>query len=239
MSSFEERKEEYYERLAEHQELVKSLIEKKDINSNKVASILLNPKNEEELKFSNILIGFEIDIKELVSAIVNGQVKEQEIEESEGVKSLIEIIREAIKLYKMGILLDSEKLKAYFENDLNKDINRDELCAKIAQATFDLGVCFINDSENTLKYILNQFGFSLDSDLELDVISNRLNSLKNEIEEKQKEEKANGEIKEVKITTELVDALGIYTDEFHKICEKNIDNTKENDMSSIFKILIK
>ena len=110
---------------------------------------------------------------------------------------------------------------------------------KIAQATFDLGVCFINDSENTLKYILNQFGFSLDSDLELDVISNRLNSLKNEIEEKQKEEKANGEIKEVKITTELVDALGIYTDEFHKICEKNIDNTKENDMSSIFKILIK
>ena len=91
MDDFIKRKKDYLQKLKENPRVLQKLTVNEG-DPQKMMMMVLDPKNEEELKIVDTLITFFIDILDLVHRAAMKEVKEIPLEENVGISYYIEVI---------------------------------------------------------------------------------------------------------------------------------------------------
>ena len=133
MDDFIKRKKDYLQKLKENPRVLQKLTVNEG-DPQKMMMMVLDPKNEEELKIVDTLITFFIDILDLVHRAAMKEVKEIPLEENVGISYYIEVI---------NALKDEKEVRTV-------DKLTPEEGAKIL---YEFLTGMINDSDETLIYI--------------------------------------------------------------------------------------
>jgi hypothetical protein len=208
MKSFEERKEKYLEVLEKNPLLVmgltRSFVSKGRIND---AELILNPKTDKELKYSESLVMQTFDILPLIMRI-NEQKYDLPCEENEGLNELINIYRD---------MIDG---KFIYGNDFTME--------QIARLFYGCVTLSANDRK---KYVMDNIGLDRHNIMDLLTFKDLQGSLMNLVDEK----KPDTEIKECdSYTDQEIDELYAYSCEFRRLCEiDRKEPSKDDDFEEI------
>lgn len=152
MKTFEQKKEEYLEKLKEEPELIGNLV----FNNNKTEmgqrtlELLFTPKNERELQVAEIIFSITKDMTDLLENISYDEVVVPPYDENEGLKTYIKMIR---SLKETGSIESAE---------LDEKPNP----KKEARVMYDFIVAIMDDSDEAVDYIAKSTGFDLEDVVE-------------------------------------------------------------------------
>ena len=223
MSDFEKKKEEYLEKLSTKTEIVTSLAKKDDERSRATLRILVDPRDEKELKVANYTLDFTEDCLNLVTSAACGNVETVPVEENEGLKAIAGIM----KMLLSGEEVTSESMTSKITNSKKASLSPE----KLAEIVYGMMVGFACDPEEALEFICEELGISLEN--EVDLI--RLKVLLEESQAKMQAMQPNQNIYQ-NMTDKSVDEFVEFSEAFHSLCEKNIK--KEDSIDSlVYKIL--
>lgn len=207
MENFEEKRQEYFKRLKEHEELVVELSENEE--NKKGLEILLLPKNEEELNLANAYLMFIQDFKNILC----GNVEEIDFNNC----ILMDYMSIMVKLgYNNS---SEEELEKVLKN--NWDID------SVAQISYELIVLAINGPENYADIIKERCNIDINNELD----SLRLSLLISKANEKIQEYRPDLQ----PINEKSMDIFINFADKFHELCENSIkknSNSEVSDMNS-------
>ena len=151
MSNFQERREEYYNKLKNNKELLNTIIEaqnKKEKGQRNI-EILVTPENERELSIAESLFSITNDTLFFVEQALDNNIKRIPAEENIALKIICRFINE----------LESGKTDIEF---MPEDATG-KLQAKIM---YDLILSSVIDTEDVIKYIAKETGYDLEDKLD-------------------------------------------------------------------------
>ena len=201
MSNFEKKKEDYFERLSTKAELITSLAMQNDDNSRTTLRILIDPKDERELKVATCTLDVMEDISDFIISAAYGDVEYVPAEENEGLKAFVRIMKKVTS----GEELTNETIKISVEQS--------------AEMIFGLILGFGCGPEEVMKYMAEEMGVSPKSNR----IQDLLEESKGKILALQPNQNAYKEL-----TDETVDECVAFSRIIHNLCKKYIkkeDNT--------------
>jgi hypothetical protein len=151
MTSFEERKKEYLEKIGSNPEVLKRIIKdtRKSNRESEMIAIMTRPETERDLLIAKTLFLVTNDAMNLMNDVVNGTVKSIPMEENEGIKSYVE----ELKTLK-GINNSSPSV--------NERTPKEE-----AKKMYGLIVAITDYGRSAIDYIAYQAGFNLEDQNEL------------------------------------------------------------------------
>ena len=223
MSDFEKKKEEYLEKLSTKTEFVKSLAKKDDERSRATLRVLVDPRDEKELKVATSTLDFTEDFLNLVTSAACGNVETVPVEENEGVKAIAAVMKMLIS----GEEVTSESITAKLNNSNKADLSPE----KTAEIIYGMMVGFACDPEEAMRFICEELGVSLES--EVDLI--RLQVLLEESQAKMQAMQPNQNVYQ-NMTDKSVDDFVEFSEAFHSLCEKNIKKEDSTDLL-VYKLL--
>jgi len=110
VESFEQRRNEYFDKLKSNLEVVEKLTEDENSNNKKIVEILLMPTTEKELEFANLCFDFILNVISLVECMDSQEEKDVDLSNSMTIKLFIDVINalkneniSKIEDYKSGI----------------------------------------------------------------------------------------------------------------------------------------
>lgn len=153
MKSFEERRNDYYNRLRKYSKMIMELTKNK--KNEKLVETLLNPQNEKELEFGNYYIMY---IEDSISISVNAacdNVIEINPEDSIYVEYLSDIIK---AVYNNASIEEMKEINnKYMENDWKL----------LTEVLYQMLVLTITNPEGLAEAIYKKCGFNFDDELEV------------------------------------------------------------------------
>ncbi len=209
MGDFEKRKEEYFERLSTKSEFLISLEKKKDDNSLAILKLLVNPKDENELKTATCTLDFLEDFLNLVTSASCGNVEYVPFEENEGLNAIIGVMKMLIS--------DEEVTAESITARLSDSKKSDTRSEQFAEILFGIMVCFICEPVETMTYIGKKMDVSIDNIVD----SIRLQVLLEEAKEKMQVLQSDQNVYK-NTTDKSVNDFVAFSTAFHNLCEKNI-----------------
>ncbi len=196
MDDFIRRKKEYLQKLKDNPQVLNKITVNKG-DPQKMMMMVLDPKNEEELRIVDSLITFFIDILDLLHRAAMKEVKEIPLEENVGISYYIEVI---------NALKDEKEVRTV-------DKLTPEEGAKILYA-FLAGM--INDSDATIIYIAEKTGFDLKDEIQAKLLELYLN-----LANKAFEKNSNFvETTEESPNRSNLDESVAFCELFHQLCEE-------------------
>lgn len=196
MDDFIKRKKDYLQKLKENPRVLQKLTVNEG-DPQKMMMMVLDPKNEEELKIVDTLITFFIDILDLVHRAAMKEVKEIPLEENVGISYYIEVI---------NALKDEKEVRTV-------DKLTPEEGAKIL---YEFLTGMINDSDETLIYIAEKTGFDLKDEIQAKLLELYLNQANKAFEKNTNfVEETEGSSNKSNLEESFV-----FCNLFHQICEE-------------------
>lgn len=167
MKSFEERKEEYLNKLKTNPELTSAMIESSQKNGGvEKLAILVDPKTEMDLDLANCTFDFMNDSMVLLEKIFSFEVDEIPLEENEGYNYLINVINLA-------------------RNKATEQEYREYVAGltpeQVAIISYDLLVGIATDNESVFEYLAEKVGIDLTDELQMAQLTVRLEEAKKTI----------------------------------------------------------
>ena len=221
MKSFEERKNEYLDRLRLNIDVVeKFLYDEKyqkyfELNPNSAHNFLM-PETEDKLKFANLCLCFAIDLISFVEDLSNDNIEKIDIEKSE----LLNFYVESINAIKNRDEFRIKGLRYIYANR-----NLDETGAKLF---YEENVIFKTQAIDFVDQVQKKSGFKTKYD-KLETLQFRM--LLNELITKIT---ASQDVKKPKVTDDL-DGYANFVCEFHKLYNKGIKNQRTNGKENQYK----
>lgn len=212
MESFEQRKNQYFNKLKENIEIVEQMTNNDNSdkeNNKKTLEMLLMPTTEQELQFDNLMIDFMSDMRSLTDDIVNDNVKDIDLS-----------ICEVVKFYAKIIVVLKNEDNTMIEELKNAlgDLRNPKAIAKLY---YELIVAFGSNPDETVESIMTEAGFDVDDELSLLQFQIYLNKA-NEITNSKQSEKfdVNNPVQ--------IEFLSEFTKEFNRIYKSGIKKIKVN-----------
>ena len=225
MSDFEKRKEEYLERLSTNTQYVKSLTEKKDERSRATLRIMVDPRNEKELKMATSTLDFAEDCMNLLTNAACGNVEPIPIEENEGLKAITSIMKMLIS----GEEITEETMTAKLNNSKSGNVSPEQL----AKVIYGMLIGFISNPEEAMTYVCNEMGVSLDNEVDLIRLQVLLEEAQTRVQALQPSPDPYKEM-----TDKNLDEFVAFAEAFHNLCEKNIKKEDSMDLDAlVYKLL--
>ena len=227
MSTFEERKEEYIERLSTNMDFVSHLLKQDDEESRKTAKVLLMPSNEKELRVADGTLTMTEDMKDLVEACACDNVEPIPLEENVGINFLITLIEKLNEQFKANNQAD---LKAVLAKEMEPLSDPKE----IAKMTYGLIVGFTSQSDEVAEYIHSKVNLDFDNEIEMAKFKLYMQEAKAAMHDATP---APAQAPSADMTDEAVDQFEEYVNELHALCKKGIK--KDNNISNVFEKLFR
>ena len=220
MSTFEESKKEYLERLSTNMDFVNHLIEQKDESSRKTAKLLLDPRNERELRVANGTLTQKEDMVALTEAVLCGNVEEIPLEENKGIGFLINIINALVDQQNMAANANAPvDLKATLKHRL-EPLNDPK---EIARICYSLISGLAAKPIETVEYIQGKVKIDFENEIETAKFKLYLQESQAAIQSAA----PNPTAPSADMTDEGVETFEAYVNEFHELCEKGIQKGDE------------
>ena len=204
MSNFERERKDYFERLITKAELITSLAMKNDDNIRTTLRILIDPRDERELKVATCTLDVMEDLSDFIKSAAYGDVEYVPAEENEGLKTFVRIMKELTS----GEELTDETITISGEPN--------------AKMMFGLILGFVCEQEESMKYIAEEMGFSPKSNRLQELIEVGIKK----ILALQPNQNPNKEL-----TDESVDECVAFSRKFHNLCKKYIKKEDNTDSS--------
>ena len=221
MSTFEESKKEYLEKLSTNMDFVNHLIEQKNESSRKTAKLLLDPRNERELKVANGTLTQKEDMVALTEAALCGNVEEIPLEENKGISFLINIINALADQQNLAANANAPvDLKATLKQRL-EPLNDPK---EIARICYSLLSGLAAKPIETVEYIQGKVKIDFENEIETAKFKLYLQESQDIIQKAAPDPTANPSSD---MTDEEVAAFDAYVNEFHALCEKGIQKGDE------------
>ena len=213
MKSFEERKKEYLERLQSNEELAAKIF--KDYNKTeerkKRLALIFTPRNERELDLAEIMYSLLDDSYTLRDDIENKEIKIIPLEENEGFKVYVSVIK---ALYNG----DNETALRLAESIVDKSN---------AKLLYGVGASSANDSGEIFEYICNELGINKDNVTSIIQLVVYLEESTQIMEEKSK---TFDNKKPEEYTEEEIQQFREYAAEFHQLCVEGKIEKEETEV---------
>ncbi len=213
MESFEERRNEYFKKLRNNNELLLKLSENKT-NDPKSMEVLLMPKTERELEVAEAMITFMNDAIDLFNNAIYGNVERIDLENSLALNCISEII--------LSLKNNDNKKLDSIKNYLDREISsKDE-----ARLLYEFISAFSMDCEAAIDFLARKTGFDMNDTLSIIQFQMYLEKAK----EFTNNNSAQIKLSDVDIETseEVTKALD-FINEFHNCCEKGFVKN-QNDL---------
>lgn len=154
MENFEKRKEEYFDKLRTNPELISGMLSKgEDEKSKKMLTLLLTPKNEEELEQAEAVYQFMCDLSSVIERIITGDIKEIPLEQNE----CLDLYATIINTIKSG-----NEDEDYIKGILQKKYDG----VSVAKFLYDSLVSLLGNAEETVIYWSEKCGINLEDPIE-------------------------------------------------------------------------
>lgn len=211
MQDFDQRRNEYFNKLKSNVDVVQQVIS--DSNSGEKISkkgleIFLMPKTEKELQFANLLFDLTLDSMSLFEDVINGNIKEIDLSHCEAINLYISIIT-ALKNE------DYSKIEKFKNSSI--DMNNPKRRAKII---YELIVAFPSKYEEILERLLTETGFYINDEkslLQFQIYLDEANKIIDDMA-----------IKEFDIDDpDQIEFFSEFTEEFHKLYNCGIKNNQK------------
>ena len=216
MESYDKRRTEYTERLLQNLDLVKSLIDDKEgEEKTRFANILFAPCNELELRYAYAFIQSAVDFKNFKMKLQFDLIEEIPLEENEGIKWIVKIVKNATDVESLNLCFDEEPPE------------------EMAKILFGLFGALVGNQEEAYKQIAIQLGYDPDNEEETDKLNELLEGVKDTLE-------TATQLHQPSITENLteknVSDFEKFTECFHNLCEEH-DLDKEDNLGTYIKLL--
>lgn len=217
MKTFEERKEEYLDKLSNNMEIIYKLMLSVDEKSLRTARLMLDPSTDKELRLANGIVSYTEDMKELVEAAACGNVDPIPIEENEGITFLANIIQAMYEASK-------EKKPKEAAEEIAKKLEGNMDPKAMARMYYDLLVGLITSPDEMYDYMQNKTTIDYTDKLEAAKFRLFMRESQTALESVTPTSTIGTEF-----TEEQLEIFEAYVEEMHSLCQKGIKkNNKEN-----------
>ena len=197
MENFDTRKKEYLDYLRKNLYLLDKMSFKNNPEiEDKMIELLLNPSDENELKYANSVVGFISDIDDLEQRCKTGRIKIIPLPENRGINLLIDIIN----AYKNKAEIES----VFVENQLMS-----------ADIIYGTAVAYMADIENTIEYMIKECGLDIHNEIDLKLFQLYLDKASAVMKFGDSPDISHSFLK----VDNVEQAYTLFTD-FHKLCEE-------------------
>lgn len=214
MENFEEKRQEYFKRLEENEELIITLAE--DGKNKQMIKILLNPTNEKELNYANKYFMFLQDCRELVENPKNENIEEIDFNNC----AFMDFLSSMTEL--MYNNASAEEFEKKFK-PLGDDINL------VAEISYQAVILASNPPENMDEIIENKCNIDINSELEFIRFSLLLSMTT---------EKINAYMPNNMIDENSMDKFLKFADKFHELCVNGIKKNSDSKHDELLDTLI-
>lgn len=202
MNNFEEQRNKYYLKLQDHVGAISKLVE--EGKQLKLVKILLMPKNEKELRFASSYVMFMDDTSKLSKNVIEGKVKEIDLEKSVLVEYLTTIIG----------LSNEEEIKKVYKTYYDK---------ASLQISYEIVVIGLANSFELIKHICDKCNINIKDESEILQLKTLLELCKKAIAPR---------IPEEAITEKDINMIETIASKWHELCINNLKEEKDFDNAS-------
>ena len=223
MKNFEEKKLGYLLKLYDNMEILLLFSKSKDPGCVKIAKMLMEPKDDNELRVASSILDWSVDVKMINEAWLNGNLEYVSPDKNKGLNDCIDIVR---------LMLNGEnyqeKINLLFGDIGSGEVKSDE----IAKFVFDITMAFVISRDQAANYFCKKLNITEEN---FEDYFARVNDLSSNMG---KNPTAKNTVKPSDIE-KLISNLESIVSEFHKLYVERIANEKTEDLQEWTAELVK